>query len=79
MARYFSQLPHSGTVRASCTQQTASWRDDYNHHRPHSSLGYVTPAEYAARCAASVPEFPSPSAQETPPLQPHSVTQSELS
>ncbi|HUQ70610.1 MAG TPA: IS3 family transposase [Planctomycetaceae bacterium] len=60
-------------------QQTAAWKDDYNHDRPHSSLGYVTPAEFAARCAASVPEFPSPQAQGTPPLQPHSVTQPELS
>ncbi len=58
---------------------TAAWRNDYNHDRPHSSLGYVTPAEFAARCAASVPEFPSPTAQGTPPLQPHSVTQPELS
>ena len=34
---------------------TGLWRDDYNHHRPHSSLGYQTPAEFAARCVASVP------------------------
>ncbi len=27
---------------------TAVWREDYNHHRPHSSLGYQTPAAYAA-------------------------------
>lgn len=27
---------------------TAAWRDDYNHHRPHSSLGYVAPSEFAA-------------------------------
>jgi transposase InsO family protein len=23
------------------------WRQDYNHHRPHQSLNYMTPAEYA--------------------------------
>ncbi len=28
---------------------TAAWREDYNHHRPHSSLGYRTPSEFAAR------------------------------
>jgi transposase InsO family protein len=31
---------------------TALWREDYNHHRLHSSLGYVAPAQFAARCAA---------------------------
>ncbi len=28
----------------------ATWQNDYNHHRPHSSLGYQTPAAYAAQC-----------------------------
>ncbi len=29
------------------------WRLDYNHHRPHSSLNYQTPAAFAASCAAA--------------------------
>ena len=45
---------------------TQAWKDDYNHHRPHSSLGYVPPIEFAARCAASV--------RATPSLQQHSGT-----
>lgn len=27
-----------------------NWRHEYNHYRPHSSLGYLTPIEFAARC-----------------------------
>jgi len=30
------------------------WRIDYNHCRPHSSLGYKTPAEVGARRAHDV-------------------------
>jgi transposase InsO family protein len=26
------------------------WRMDYNHYRPHSSLGYQTPAGFAEQC-----------------------------
>jgi putative transposase len=29
------------------------WVSDYNHRRPHSSLGYATPAEYAANLTAT--------------------------
>ena len=32
---------------SSARKQTASLREDDNHHRPHSSLGYQTPAELA--------------------------------
>jgi len=28
----------------------ADWKQEYNHHRRHSALGYQTPASYAAVC-----------------------------
>lgn len=31
---------------------SAAWRHEYNHHRPHSSLGYQTPAAFAAQRSA---------------------------
>lgn len=31
----------------------AEWAIDYNHFRPHSSLGYKTPADYAGTIAAT--------------------------
>ena len=30
-------------------EKIESWRRDYNEHRPHSSLGNMTPAEFARR------------------------------
>ena len=30
------------------------WRREYNEWRPHSSLGYRTPAEAAARCQTAL-------------------------
>lgn len=28
-------------------EKLEAWRHDYNHHRPHSSLGHLTPSEFA--------------------------------
>jgi putative transposase len=59
---------------------TAAWREDYNHHRPHSSLGYLTPVEFAARCPASAPKLLSATPPATSPLQQDSeLTQPVLS
>jgi putative transposase len=39
---------------AAARRLTAAFREDYNHRRPHGSLGYQTPAAFAARCCSSV-------------------------
>ncbi len=31
----------------------ADWRDEYNDYRPHSSLGMLTPTEFATQCRTS--------------------------
>jgi putative transposase len=49
---------------------SATWKSRYNHHRPHSSLGYQTPAEFAAGCAAFAPAAPA--------LQQHSRAETPL-
>src|SRR4051794_17076962 len=44
------------------------WKGEYNTERPHSSLGYKTPAEFAATCARYVPiddNVPDPSSTES--------------
>lgn len=43
----------------------ASWRHEYNHHRPHSSLGYLPPAAFAAAVAG-----PPVGAAPLPPARP---------
>lgn len=37
----FMSLPHARV-------EIASWEEDYNRERPHSSLGYAIPAAFAA-------------------------------
>ncbi len=36
---------------ADARRKLEAWRNDYNHERPHSSLDYLTPAEFAQRTA----------------------------
>ena len=31
-------------------EKIEAWRMDYNHHRPHSSLGHLTPGEFIQQC-----------------------------
>jgi putative transposase len=40
---WFASLSHMRSV-------IDNWRQDYNHHRPHSTLGYMPPATFAAQC-----------------------------
>ena len=37
------------TTLADARQKIEAWRQDYNEQRPHSSLGYRTPREFALR------------------------------
>ena len=38
----------------------ANWIDDYNQRRPHSALGYLTPAAYAANLSATCDRLRNP-------------------
>ena len=41
-----------------------NWRQEYNHHRPHSGLDYKTPAAFAAMCIASASACSGPAPQQ---------------
>lgn len=65
---------------AEARRLTSAWREDYNHHRPHGSLGYMTPAEFANGSAASAPGRAPAAPPPAPALQRHcGLTQPELS
>jgi putative transposase len=49
-------------------ERIEAWRQDYNQERPHSSLGYQTPAEFAAQAAARGASPPTPLALPKPEL-----------
>jgi putative transposase len=54
------------TDLADARERIEAWRVDYNTRRPHSALGYQTPAEFAQRAAA----LRSPTAPSAPRLGP---------
>jgi putative transposase len=49
-------------------EKISAWVSDYNHRRPHSSLGYATPAEYAANLTATGDRLRNPDQLHQPPV-----------
>ena len=47
---------------ADAKEKIEAWRGDYNHERPHGSLGNETPASFAARHKPAAPAAPTPPA-----------------
>jgi len=50
------------TTLADARQKIEHWRQDYNHQRPHSALGYRTPSEFHAEARAPMSPPPATSA-----------------
>ena len=48
--------------------EIAAWVDDYNPERPHSSLGYATPAGFAAELDKQWPASLRPTGSATQPI-----------
>jgi putative transposase len=58
----------------------ANWIDDYNQRRPHSALGYLTPAAYAANLSAMWDRLRNPDPlrrSHVAPPAPHGVKSAE--
>jgi len=47
------ELPACRVHAYSDLEKIGAWASDYNHRRPHSSLGYKTPSQYAAKLNAT--------------------------
>jgi hypothetical protein len=54
------------------------WRLDYNHHRPHSMLGWLTPAEFAAQCRELRRREPCAAAGSATPCPPQHTARGRL-
>jgi putative transposase len=48
-------------------EKVESWRKDYNEERPHSSIGNITPWEFASRCLPVASATLQPSGDTGPP------------
>ncbi len=46
----------NGRLRDECLDKIEAWGRDYNESRPHTSLGWLTPVEYAAADAITAAE-----------------------
>jgi putative transposase len=51
-------------------RQISAWIADYNHQRPHSSLGYLTPAAFAANLSATADQLRNPDQLRRSPVAP---------
>ena len=51
-------------------RKAANWVADYNHDRPHSAIGYETPADYAARLTAMDGQLREAETLRRPPIAP---------
>ena len=63
---------------AEARQIIEDWRQDYNHVRPHSSLGYLTPMEFVSEKNGAKKSGGMPPDQSLTVLTPPSITTARL-
>ncbi len=64
LAGHFKLLEDAPAARV----EIAAWVEDYNRERPHSALGYATPAEFAAELNKQWPASLRPTGSATQPI-----------